>query len=247
MDASLASTTDICPVCKSMAQTTPNLRFKVSSKCYHRICDACVDRKFSAGKALCPLSGCDKMLWKRDWRTQTFEDLAVEREIDKRRLVWRILDLARLGLQKREEEEWDVVFESRRAYDDFLELREELAMNLILRVDVKGTNRRLDEFVNANGLGKDRDDASGGGREKRVYKDGEPPDLSGLIKGLKPRRIEKVQLFDPWETVWEKREYYDENNHSVQEIGVAGYDYKAYMDESLLRAFSGLGVFVGAA
>lgn len=246
MDASKASATDICPVCKSMSQTSPNLRFKVSSKCYHRICEACVDRKFSAGKAQCPLSGCDKMLWKRDWRTQTFEDVMVEREVDKRRYVWRVLDLGRLGLKpaEGEEEMWETAFETKRAYDDFLELREELAMNLIMKTDVKGTQRRLDDFLNANGLGKDGD---GGGKEKRVYRDGEAVDLSGLIKGLKPRRIQKVVLFDPWETVWERREYYDENIHPVQDVGVAGYDYRAYMDESLLRAFSGLGVFVGAA
>lgn len=78
---------DMCPVCRSNTISNPGLKFKVSSKCYHRICEGCVDRHFSSGKAKCPVSRCDKHLWKREWRTQRVEDLQVERELDIRQRV----------------------------------------------------------------------------------------------------------------------------------------------------------------
>jgi len=77
----------MCPVCKSTPLTNPGLRFKINPKCYHRICEGCVDRKFVQGKAECPISGCKQQLWKREWKVQTFEDLKIEREVDLRRNV----------------------------------------------------------------------------------------------------------------------------------------------------------------
>jgi CDK-activating kinase assembly factor MAT1 len=80
-----------CPVCKSEESNTPGLKFKINTKCYHRICDSCVDRHYrDSGKKICPVFGCDKQLWKRDWRTQTFEDLRVEREVEIRKRVERM-------------------------------------------------------------------------------------------------------------------------------------------------------------
>lgn len=78
---------DKCPVCGSDPRTHPGLRFKINTKCYHRICEGCVDRNFSSGKAECPVGGCHVHLWKREWRTQTFEDLKIEREVEIRKRV----------------------------------------------------------------------------------------------------------------------------------------------------------------
>ena len=66
------------------------MTFKVSSKCYHRICEGCVDRKFVSGRAPCPIESCKLQLWKSDWRAQTFEDLQMERDIDTRKRVMRM-------------------------------------------------------------------------------------------------------------------------------------------------------------
>jgi CDK-activating kinase assembly factor MAT1 len=82
---------DQCPVCKGDKTTNPDIQFKINTKCYHRICESCVDRHYrDSGKKICPVYGCDKQLWKRDWRAQTFEDLRVEREVEIRKRLERM-------------------------------------------------------------------------------------------------------------------------------------------------------------
>jgi CDK-activating kinase assembly factor MAT1 len=81
------SPADICPVCKSSRYLNPNMHFKVNPECYHMMCESCVDRIFSHGPAPCPIAGCARTLRKAKFRTQTFEDLKVEREVDIRRRV----------------------------------------------------------------------------------------------------------------------------------------------------------------
>lgn len=89
--APLSEEPDKCPVCKGDQNTNPDIKFKINTKCYHRICESCVDRHYrDSGKKICPVYGCDKQLWKRDWRTQTFEDLKVEREVEIRKRVERM-------------------------------------------------------------------------------------------------------------------------------------------------------------
>lgn len=83
------SSADICPVCKSSRYLNPNMKFKVNPECYHKMCESCVDRIFSHGPAPCPIAGCARTLRKAKFRTQTFEDLKVEREVDIRRRVAR--------------------------------------------------------------------------------------------------------------------------------------------------------------
>jgi CDK-activating kinase assembly factor MAT1 len=84
------STPDICPVCKSSRYLNPNMKFLVNPECYHKMCESCVDRIFSHGPAPCPIAGCKRTLRKAKFRTQTFEDLKVEREVDIRRRVNRV-------------------------------------------------------------------------------------------------------------------------------------------------------------
>ncbi|KIW71902.1 hypothetical protein PV04_00130 [Phialophora macrospora] len=233
-----------CPVCGSDPRTHPGLRFKINTKCYHRICEGCVDRNFSSGKAECPVGGCHVSLWKREWRTQTFEDLKIEREVEIRKRVNKTLD--------RKEEE----FETKRDYDDFLELREELIMNLVLRTDVAATNRKLKEYALANGLKVDSNDATAESDKKVTKKKDVDPtvaDPSGLIKGLKKKVIREAEApYDPFMGMPRKMDYYEvKDSHIARAKGkpaesmlAAGYDFGQYMDECLLRAFAGLGVFI---
>jgi CDK-activating kinase assembly factor MAT1 len=86
--APITSTPDQCPVCKGDQTTNPHMQFKINVACYHRICESCIDRHYKdSGSKNCPVYGCDKILWKRDWRKQTFEDLRVEREVEIRKRV----------------------------------------------------------------------------------------------------------------------------------------------------------------
>lgn len=90
-DADNMTDEDICPVCKNSTYLQKNLRFKINTKCYHRICEGCVDRITSTQKK-CPIAGCTfaarGVIPRRgDYRVQTFEDLAIEREVDIRKRV----------------------------------------------------------------------------------------------------------------------------------------------------------------
>lgn len=78
---------DQCPSCHTTKATNPTIRFKINPKCYHRVCEGCIDRHFAAGKAKCPVADCKQEVWKRDWRVPTFEDLQIEREVDIRKRV----------------------------------------------------------------------------------------------------------------------------------------------------------------
>jgi CDK-activating kinase assembly factor MAT1 len=91
VDANAMTDEDICPVCKNSTYLQKNLRFKINTKCYHRICEGCVDRITSTQKK-CPIAGCTfaargVIPRRSDYRVQTFEDLAIEREVDIRKRV----------------------------------------------------------------------------------------------------------------------------------------------------------------
>lgn len=81
---------DVCAVCKSSRYLNPNMKFKVNPECYHKMCESCVDRIFSHGPAPCPIAGCARTLRGNKFRTQTFEDLKIEREVDIRKRVMRV-------------------------------------------------------------------------------------------------------------------------------------------------------------
>lgn len=114
------------------------MRFLINPECYHKMCESCVDRIFSSGPASCPVAGCHKTLRKNRFRKQTFEDIGVEREVDIRRRVMQILN-------RREEE-----FTTKRAYDDFLEQREEIISNITLGIDVAKTEEALRKYAAEN-------------------------------------------------------------------------------------------------
>ncbi|GES62409.1 CDK-activating kinase assembly factor MAT1 [Aspergillus terreus] len=129
---------EVCPVCKSSRYLNPDMRFLINPECYHKMCESCVDRIFSSGPANCPVAGCHKTLRKNRFRKQTFEDIGVEREVDIRRRVMQILN-------RREEE-----FDSKRAWDDFLEQREEIIANLVYGTDVAKTEADLQKYAAEN-------------------------------------------------------------------------------------------------
>ncbi|RAL16026.1 TFIIH/NER complex subunit TFB3 [Aspergillus homomorphus CBS 101889] len=129
---------EVCPVCKSSRYLNPDMQFLINPECYHKMCESCVDRIFSSGPANCPVAGCHKTLRKARFRKQTFEDINVEREVDIRRRVMQILN-------RREEE-----FDSKRAWDDFLEQREEIIANLVHGTDVAKTENDLQRYASEN-------------------------------------------------------------------------------------------------
>jgi CDK-activating kinase assembly factor MAT1 len=152
------------------------------------------------------------------------------------------------SLNRREEE-----FESRRYWDDFLELREELVMNLALGTDVAATNRRLKEYEQANSASIKQNAALE--RREPVNRLATAVDPTGIIKGLKevtppPPAVD----YDPFMGMSTKRDYYEvRDDYPLRRLKQAktdvstlasGFDFEQFYDESLLRAFAGLGCFI---
>ncbi|KAF2144748.1 uncharacterized protein K452DRAFT_285073 [Aplosporella prunicola CBS 121167] len=129
---------DICPVCKSSRYLNPNMRFLVNPECYHQMCESCVDRKYSHGPAPCPIAGCGRTLRRNRFRTKTFEDIQVEREVDIRRRVHAIFN-------RREDE-----FETLDAYNDYLNDVEDITYDLINNINVDKAEARLKAYAQAN-------------------------------------------------------------------------------------------------
>lgn len=90
----------------------------MNSECYHKICESCVDRIFGSGPAPCPYLNCGKRLRRQRFKSQVFEDLRVEREVDVRQRVTKIYNRPESS------------FESPREYDDYLEHIETLVFTL---------------------------------------------------------------------------------------------------------------------
>lgn len=149
-------------------------------------------------------------------------------------------------------------------WDNFLELREEIIMNLVLGTDVGATNRRLKEYQVANGLlvkdaaTADLDieaDRPAGKLAKQAHtRTDSSADPSGLIKGLK-RKVAPVPAppYDPFMGMPRTRSYYQlgetyesryDRMKDQDAFSAGGYDFQQYWDESLLRAFAGLGCFI---
>jgi len=92
-------------------------------------CESCIDRLFTLGPAPCPI--CTKVLRKLAFTPQTFEDLAVEKEVAVRRRIAK-------EFNKRRED-----FADLRSYNDYLEMVEDITFNLINEVDMPGTEARI--------------------------------------------------------------------------------------------------------
>jgi CDK-activating kinase assembly factor MAT1 len=143
---------DQCPVCKSDRYLNPKLRLLVSS-CYHKMCvyrsyhylsrcfnvaffrcESCIDRLFTLGPAPCPI--CNKVLRKLAFTPQTFEDLAVEKEVAVRRRITKewVFGSPRIPhiltfwsrFNKRREDFTDL-----RAYNNYLEEVEDISVILL--------------------------------------------------------------------------------------------------------------------
>lgn len=100
------------------------------------MCEACVARIFTLGPAPCPI--CGRQLRRNKFRTQTFGDVQIEKEVDTRRRLAKIFN-------KQEED-----FATLDMYNDYLEDVEMITFNLIQGIDVEKTERRVKAYEAAN-------------------------------------------------------------------------------------------------
>ncbi|CCK69395.1 TFIIH/NER complex subunit TFB3 KNAG_0C02840 [Huiozyma naganishii CBS 8797] len=130
---------DMCPICKTDRYLSPDLRFLVNPECYHKICENCVDRIFSLGPAPCPYKRCDKILRKNKFKTQIFDDVEVEKEVDIRKRVHNVYN------QTLADFKGDLT-----AYNKYLEDIEDIVYNLDHGIDVVDTEQKLRDYEELN-------------------------------------------------------------------------------------------------
>lgn len=125
---------DLCPVCKTDKYLSPEILFKINPECYHKICDACVDRIFALGPSPCPYPNCEKVLRRNKFKAQVFDDLIVEKECDIRRRV--------LSVYNKKEND----FQTKEMYDKYLEEIEDIVYKLLNREEIEETEERLKQY-----------------------------------------------------------------------------------------------------
>ncbi|QLG72837.1 hypothetical protein HG535_0D05460 [Zygotorulaspora mrakii] len=130
---------DMCPICKTDRYLSPDVKFLVNPECYHKICESCVDRIFSLGPAQCPYKGCDKILRKNKFKTQIFDDVGVEKEVDIRKRVFNVFN-KKLG-------DFD---ENLEEFNKYLEEVEDIIYNLDNGIDVNKTEEKLRSYEELN-------------------------------------------------------------------------------------------------
>ncbi|BGP21072.1 hypothetical protein JCM10213_007590 [Rhodosporidiobolus nylandii] len=135
--AEYSSPDDVCPVCKNDRYLNPKLRLMVS-KCYHKMCESCLDRLFSLGPEPCPI--CGQTIRKAQFQPQIFANLEVQKEVAVRRRVAKIFN-------KRAED-----FPTPSAYNDYLETSESLTFSLIHSIgsDLAATEAKIRSYELAN-------------------------------------------------------------------------------------------------
>ncbi|GAA6009962.1 hypothetical protein JCM10207_002175 [Rhodosporidiobolus poonsookiae] len=128
--AEYSSPDDVCPVCKNDRYLNPKLRLMVS-KCYHKMCESCLDRLFSLGPEPCPI--CGQTIRKAQFQPQIFQNLEVQKEVAVRRRMAKIFN-------KRPED-----FPTPSAYNDYLETYESLTFSLIHSIgsDLAATEAKI--------------------------------------------------------------------------------------------------------
>ena len=149
-------------------------------------------------------------------------------------------------------------------------------MNLVLKTDVKKTDAALNKYKEANievikanaalerseaanpNLRRDHEHPTFGGRHgDDSFEDDPITDPTGLVRGLrkiKPRPMKKA--YDPFMGMTTRRDYYElQTDYPSHRLAKAkkdiktqagGFDFQAYFDENMLRAFAGLGCFIDA-
>ncbi|GAA6003940.1 TFIIH/NER complex subunit TFB3 [Rhodotorula paludigena] len=125
-----SSPDDVCPVCKNDRYLNPKLRLMVS-KCYHKMCESCLDRLFSLGPEPCPV--CGQTIRKNQFQPQIFQNLEVQKEVAVRKRTAKIFN-------KRRED-----FASDAAYNDYLEEYETITFSLIHSIgsDLAATESKI--------------------------------------------------------------------------------------------------------
>lgn len=106
------------------------------NECGHPLCRNCVESLFARNSAPCPQ--CGKVLWKKGFWEQTFDDPMIEKENAVRKRLKKVFNL------KREN------FPNPREFNDYLERVETFVTNLAHGIDVDNTENEILRFKSEN-------------------------------------------------------------------------------------------------
>ncbi|KTW26378.1 CDK-activating kinase assembly factor MAT1 [Pneumocystis carinii B80] len=179
-----------CPICRNDAYLNPNMRFLINPECYHKMCESCVARIFTLGPSPCPK--CGKILRKGRFREKTFEDIAVEREIDIRKRISKICN-------KRPED-----FETLMEYNDYLEEVEDITFNLVNNIDVEETEAKLIAYEAIN--------------KKSIMANAQKAELEAQIIAKNEDRLKKEKKISQEMIIKEKEAEHIEKEEYKQEL-----------------------------
>lgn len=132
-----SSESDQCPVCKNDRYLNPKLRLMVS-KCYHKMCESCLDRLFSLGPEPCPV--CGQTIRKNQFQPQIFENLDVQKEIAIRKRTAKVFN--------KQPDDFATIDQ----YNDYLEEYEAITFSLINSIgnDLAETERKIRAYEAEN-------------------------------------------------------------------------------------------------
>ncbi|GAA5887011.1 hypothetical protein JCM6882_009414 [Rhodosporidiobolus microsporus] len=210
--AEYSSPEDVCPVCKNDRYLNPKLRLMVS-KCYHKMCESCLDRLFSLGPEPCPV--CGQTIRKNQFQPQIFQNLEVQKEVAVRRRMAKIFNKAPED------------FPTPSAYNDYLETYESLTFSLIHSIgsDLAATEAKIRAYELANRqsiedneerLAREKDEFEQRERGEREWREME-----------RRRAVEEVQR--------EEREREEERRRVMAELEKGDLDPDEILAQSLLR------------
>lgn len=197
---------DMCPICKTDRYLSPDMKFLVNPECYHKICESCVDRIFSLGPAQCPYEGCDKILRKNKFKTQIFDDVGVEKEVDIRKRVFNVFNKTLHDFDNKLE-----------AYNNYLEEVEDIIYKLDNGIDVIQTEEKLRQYEELNkqlimaNMERNKQDLENFEQRQKFAKEMQ------LKKRILERHIEEEERTN---REWAKKEIINQLSSSVDAVDV---------------------------
>ncbi|VDK27839.1 unnamed protein product [Gongylonema pulchrum] len=124
-----------CPKCKAKEYHNRAMVMMIN-ECGHPLCRNCVENLFARNSGPCPQ--CGKILWKKGFWVQIFDDPMVEKENHIRKKLKKVYNL------KRDD------FPTLRDFNDYLEHVETVVMNLTCNIDVEETEAEISRFKEEN-------------------------------------------------------------------------------------------------
>lgn len=124
-----------CPKCKAKEYNNRTMLMMIN-ECGHPLCRNCVENLFARNSGPCPQ--CGKILWKKGFWEQIFDDPVVEKENHIRKKLGKIYNLKRMD------------FPTLRDFNNYLERIETIVMNLTYNIDVEETEAEVNRFKSEN-------------------------------------------------------------------------------------------------